>query len=74
MLVGSRLLNGEYALFDIATDDYKVARNEAMHELACIDQLDINTPFLALITKGCGRDLKPRIVAHRVDATPQEPA
>lgn len=63
MIVGTRMLNGTIAHFDVPGNDYKQACNEVMWELGV--ECGIHTPILALIPD-CGRDLKKSIVAHRV--------
>lgn len=70
MIVGTRLLSGKIAHFQIETGDYKNARNEVMWELGV--ECGIHTPILASIPD-CGRDYKVRVEGHRVPARGGDP-
>lgn len=67
MIVGTRLLNGKIAHFKLDVRDYTVARNDVLHEMSTLGEVNLYTPVLVSIPD-CGRNLKVSVAAHRAKA------
>lgn len=65
MIVGTRFPDGKIAHFDVSTTSIKDARNQVRQEMIEMAGVHEFTPFLVSIPD-CGRDLKPKVILHRV--------
>ena len=57
MIVGTRLLNGKIAHFEVIARDYKDARNRVLQGMVEIGEFEEHTPFLVSIPD-CGKNLR----------------